>query len=582
MSSRRPFIRKLVYLLVIGALLIPLHWLGHPATSSSQGVKGRPGGKLAQLRNKYRLSPAQLGEIDPTSVTIKLATLGMRGVAANILWTKAFDYKMRKDWTSFGATLNQITRVQPNFLNVWVNQSWNLSYNISVEFDDYRERYRWVIKGFQFLNDGIKYNEGQPKLPWELGRYVSQKIGKADEVKQYRRLFAKDTDYRESLPADLRDAGLDYRGLLDNWLVGKGWYEKAVNLIESPECQGTMGQSRLIYSSSAPMCQMNYAEAMEKDGMFGERAKEAWKTASGEWSLNESSYGNKPMPSTTMLKDDRPVMVRLNDLEKEEAKSKEALAKLEEQIKQRQPKLREEMIAEKKALLTADQREALKTEAKKRNERQARLAAQAEEAIQITPEEIAGRLAGTPEQRKQAKGLAKQSREHEQLAAQIRGDRSIVNFDYWRQHSGTEQGPDVLDARSTIYKGDLAFAQGDLVGAYDNYEKGLKLWRIVLDAHPEYVTDQTTCEELVDMIKRYRHLLNQRDEPFPKKFPLQDVLDSYQKLTGETPMPMPAKQGDAKPSKPDAKRVDVKKADEKKVADKKAGVEKAEKKSGGS
>ena len=165
----------------------------------------------------------------------------MRGVAANILWEKATDYKMKKDWTNFGATLNQITKVQPNFLNVWVNQAWNLSYNVSVEFDDYRERYRWVIKGFKFLNEGIKYNEGQPKLPWELGRMVSQKIGKADEVKQFRRLFAEDADYRDSLPADLRDTCLDYKGRPDNWLVGKGWYEKAVDMVDSPDRRGHDG-----------------------------------------------------------------------------------------------------------------------------------------------------------------------------------------------------------------------------------------------------------------------------------------------------------------------------------------------------
>ena len=41
-----------------------------------------------------------------------------------------------------------------------------------------------------------------------------------------------------------------------------------------------MGQSPLIYRSSAPMCQMNYAEAMEKDGVFGEVAKKAWADAS--------------------------------------------------------------------------------------------------------------------------------------------------------------------------------------------------------------------------------------------------------------------------------------------------------------
>jgi hypothetical protein len=576
MNSRRSFVGKLIYLGFIGLLLILLHWLGRPETNAAKGVQGKPGGVLARLRDKYELSQAQLGEIDPTSVTLKLATLGMRGVAANILWTKAFDYKMKKDWTNFGGTLNQITRIQPNFLNVWVNQAWNLSYNISVEFDDYRERYRWVVKGFEFLLDGIKYNQKQPKLPWEMGRYVSQKIGKADEVKQYRRLFAKDTDYRESLPPELRDTSLDYQGRLDNWLVGKGWYKKAMDLIDSPESRGTIGQSRLIYCSSAPMCQMNYAEAVEKDGTFGEVARGAWATASNEWTKDESSYGNKPIPTMFREKEsDKPIAVRLNDLEAEEAKAKEALAKLDQEVKKRQPKLREEMVAEKKAQLPANMRAALDVPADKRSEKERILVAQADEALNLSPDDIARRLPGSPKEREHAKALARDIFEHQQIASQIRNNRSIVNFDYWRKHSGTEQGNDLLEARQTIYKGDRNFAQGDLVGAYNNYQQGLKLWRKVLDTHPEYVADQSTCEDLVEMLKRYRHILSQRDQAFPDPFILQDVLDSYLNQTGEAPLPMPAKKNDKKKTTPDAKRADKKASDEKKPTDKKTGVEKA-------
>ena len=184
MSSRSSFLRKIGYLVAIAVLLIPLFWLSQPATSAGKGGQGSPGGKLARLRQQYHLSQSQLGQVDPTSVTVKLATLGMRGIAANILWGKAQDFQMRKDWTNLGATLNQITKIQPNFINVWINQAWNLSYNCSVEFDDYRQRYRWVIKGFEFLEDGIRYNQRQPRLQWELGWDISHKIGKADESKQ--------------------------------------------------------------------------------------------------------------------------------------------------------------------------------------------------------------------------------------------------------------------------------------------------------------------------------------------------------------------------------------------------------------
>ena len=506
------------------------------------------------MRKKYRLSEAQLGEIDPGSVTIKLATLGMRGVAANILWEKATDYKMRKDWTNFGATLNQITKVQPNFINVWTNQAWNLSYNISVEFDDYRERYRWVIKGFKFLDEGIKYNKDQPRLQWEMGRMVSQKIGKADEVKQYRRLLADDTDYRDSLPLDLRDACLDYRGRPDNWLVGKGWYEKSVGMIDELKTP-MMGQSPLIYRSSAPMCQMNYAEAMEKDGVFGEVAQKAWADASSEW----RRYGSENIPSSYKWEDsEEPVILHLNDEEAEAKIAKEKVAQLEKM----QPGLREKMIAEKKAALTAAQRLALDTPAAQRTAKQNQLAGEAGEAIKVAHDEVARRISGPPEKRDAAKKLANEARDHELLSKWTNNYRSIVNFNYWRQHAKTEQGRDLRTARQLIFKGDRAYADGDMIDARTAYVDGLRAWRKVLDAHPEYLTDQTTNEDLIDIIRRYRHVLAQDDRTLPEPFILQDVINVHQREFGGAPL-----QEEEKPKK--EKKAAVGKNAGKKKADKK-------------
>jgi hypothetical protein len=551
----RSFTRKIIYMVLIGLLLIPLYLLSHPATSAARGVKGNPGGVLAQMRHKYRLSEAQFGEIDPGSVTIKLATVGMRGVAADILWEKATDYKMRKDWTNFGATLNQITKVQPNFINIWTNQAWNLSYNISVEFDDYHERYRWVIKGFNFLDEGIKHNEGpgQPRLLWEMGRIVSQKIGKADEVKQYRRLLGEDTDYRDSLPAEIRDTCFDYRGRPDNWLIGKGWYAKAVEMIGDKTTM--MGQSPLIYRSSAPMCQMNYAEAIEKDGVFGEVAQKAWADASSEW----HRYGGEDIPSSFRWEgSDEPIILHLNDEEAEGEIAKEKVAELEKM----HPGLRDELIAKKKSLPDAE-RIALDTPAAQRTAKQNQLAVQAEEAIRVGHDEVARRMPGGPERREAAKKLAKEAWQHEQLAMYTNRYRSTVNFNYWNQHAKTEQGKDLRTARELIYKGDRAYADGDQIDAMSAYRAGLQAWRKVLDTHREYLTDQTTNEDLIDMIRRYRHVLAQDNKTLPEPFILQDVIDVHQKEFGGTWSPdeeKPKKEKAPAVKKPDGKKSDGKKA----------------------
>ena len=100
MSALGPFVRKIVYLVAICLLLAVLYPLSHPSTVGIGGSQADPGGRLAQIRAESGLSEADLGEIDPTGETIKLATLGMRGVAANILWEKAFRYKKKKDWTN--------------------------------------------------------------------------------------------------------------------------------------------------------------------------------------------------------------------------------------------------------------------------------------------------------------------------------------------------------------------------------------------------------------------------------------------------------------------------------------------------
>src|SRR3954453_18770299 len=129
MTERTSFYRKLAKKGPIVVWAFPIGYLRRPATKPNEG------GKLAQLRKESRLSQADIGNIDPASEPIKLVTLGLRGVAVNWLWEKANDSKKRESWTSLTATLEQLAKLQPNFVTFWKFQAWNLSYNVSVEFD---------------------------------------------------------------------------------------------------------------------------------------------------------------------------------------------------------------------------------------------------------------------------------------------------------------------------------------------------------------------------------------------------------------------------------------------------------------
>src|SRR5262249_53957914 len=112
MNQNTSFYRKIAYGVALVVLAPLLALLGAPAT------RDEAGGKLAVMRRDHRLGQADLGAIDPASETIRLATLGLRGVAVSMLWTKANEAKKTEDWTTFQSTLEQLARLQPYFIKV--------------------------------------------------------------------------------------------------------------------------------------------------------------------------------------------------------------------------------------------------------------------------------------------------------------------------------------------------------------------------------------------------------------------------------------------------------------------------------
>jgi hypothetical protein len=265
MKGNTPFVRKVVYLTIMALLLIPLSYISRPSFVDKDGRLSE-GGLLTRLRQRpeYPLAQVSLGEIDPASESMKLATLGMRGVAANILWEKANEYKKKEDWDNLMATLNQITKLQPNFISVWQFQSWNVAYNVSVEFDNYRHRYHWVKKGIDFLMDGIRYNRNEPRLLWDLGWFFGHKFGRSDEYRQFRRMYRGDGDFHRTLPLPI-DETLGPDNKPDNWLTSHQWFLKAQRVVDNDGVP-IKGKSELVFNSDPPKTLINYAEAIEQDG----------------------------------------------------------------------------------------------------------------------------------------------------------------------------------------------------------------------------------------------------------------------------------------------------------------------------
>ena len=392
MTRDKSFVRKVIYLCGIAALFVPISLLSAPARSRTEG-----GGKLTEMRREYRLSQAQLGKIDPASASMSLATLGMRGVAANLLWGSAIHYKKTENWDGFMAALNQITKLQPNFVSVWQYQSWNISYNVSVEFDDYRHRYHWVKKGVDYLIEGIEYNEEEPLLLSDAGWFFGHKLGRADEYRQFRRLFRDDDDFHDNL----RKAGVTIENLRgpdekpDNWLVANYWFRRAQRAVDRGAQLSRLstyywigdkpvvdkkqtplrGKNPLVFHSEAPKALIRFADAIEEDGYLDEKGQFAWREAERAW----REFGDRDILSSW------GITIHLNDLERAQREAEEAHQRLRELT----PGVAEQVRQQKLAKLTQTERDVLDIPPATRSQDQRALAYEVQSKIQVTPVEVA-------------------------------------------------------------------------------------------------------------------------------------------------------------------------------------------------
>uniref|UniRef100_A0A7C2JY30 IRE (Iron responsive element) n=1 Tax=Schlesneria paludicola TaxID=360056 RepID=A0A7C2JY30_9PLAN len=248
--------RKFVYLGGILALLIPIIWLGLPADRD-----GQTAGFIAQQRAKLDLGESNLGELDPSGSAMNLVLLGLRGVAANILWVQAEEQKNHKDWAQMRATTESIIRLQPHFVKVWEYNAWNLAYNVSAEWDAVSDRYFWVKEGGKFLQKGVARNRMAPDLYWHVGNIYGKKIGLSDEARYFRRFFRQDPDprFNGGIDPDWNDEDKD------NYLVAKDWFGRA-NDVEAEKKMRQTIQDLSIFRSYPARAQLDYASALQKYG----------------------------------------------------------------------------------------------------------------------------------------------------------------------------------------------------------------------------------------------------------------------------------------------------------------------------
>jgi len=283
--------RKLVYLGGILLLLIPIIYFGLPSggKKTADGQTQSSGGRLAQLRQQYDLGESNLGDVDPSSVTMNLVLLGLRGIAVNQLWIQMDAAKDKKDWTSMLEATQSIVKLQPHFEKVWDFNGWNLAWNTSVEWDAVPDRYYWVKEGGKFMLQGVGRNEKSTELRFRAATIYQKKIGIADESIYFRKYFRVDPDTERWKNGPDTDFNTGPEGPYqaegkDNYLVASDWYQAAVDNEQRwkiPLKQGTL--DRTAFHSLPARCLFDYAQGLQKDGQFGEITREAWANALDSW-----------------------------------------------------------------------------------------------------------------------------------------------------------------------------------------------------------------------------------------------------------------------------------------------------------
>jgi hypothetical protein len=138
------------------------------------------------VQNKMNRSRSELGltrmepleNAPPMLAFSSVALGGFRGLIANALWARTTRLQDEGRFFETLSLADWITKLQPTFSSVWTFQSWNMVYNISKQFEEPEERWRWIESGIQLLRDeAIPINPESSEIYRELAWIFQDKIG---------------------------------------------------------------------------------------------------------------------------------------------------------------------------------------------------------------------------------------------------------------------------------------------------------------------------------------------------------------------------------------------------------------------
>jgi len=530
-----PLIRKIIYIALIGVLIIPLSFIALPETRATDGTIKNAGGVMSRLRNEHDLSQARLTEVDPASETMKLASLGLRGIAVNVLWSQATEQKKNGDYDGLNSTLQALTKIQPNFIRVWEYQAHNLAYNVSMEFDDYEYRYHWVKKGLKFLKGGIRYNKQDHRITDNLGFFTGNKFGKSDEKESFRRIFRNDAEFREAMSDRIDPESYELREYgHDSWKMAYQWYNYSRNMVDSGVAKKR--RSDIMFYLFRPSQIRNMGLSLQSEHETRSVIQEVWRDAYEEW----QDYGEQELVNSLGVRVKLNGSIRIEDEISRLRSELDALVpegtrnKLTQEIlpnsrlsteQQDEYKMLAELPADQ---LSSDQQQSwrfltqmLKNELAELDQR---IATEAAKENLVAATELVSEIA----------------RKQRELKT-ITRDHSTVNFPYWDSRTRTESEAATVIAQQALHDADQKWKQSiyedefdydyrtkkktiTRKGAISLYNEAFEYWQPIMTAN-ERLADNQLGDLLVDHIKEYQKMLDFTNREWPEDFPMQKFID---------------------------------------------------------
>lgn len=183
-------------------------------------------------------------------------------------------FKVQTDFVSSVEILHRLIRLFPEHQSLWERVAHEICFNISREFDGSDTRYFWVRDGINILLDGAERNPKSVDLVWIAAKFIEKKIGRSEESREFRKLFAKDIELHRRLQRYSHlDRDRDSDDDMDCYATAKQMFEYCIR--ESTQ-SATISIPPFLIASQSVVGAAGNARTLDDDGNFEEAAVQ-WK-----------------------------------------------------------------------------------------------------------------------------------------------------------------------------------------------------------------------------------------------------------------------------------------------------------------